>query len=559
MREDSNLNLHYDFIIIGAGSAGCILADRLTESGEYSVLILEAGGKDNSPWIKLPVGFGKTYYNPQYNYMYYSEPEKALANRKLYAPRGKVQGGSGSINAMIYVRGQAADFDGWAAIGNEGWSYADVLPFFKKLERHPAGNTAFHAADGKITITAMQDKAHSLCQHYLKGAVESGFEINHDFNGEHFAGAGIYEINVRNGQRDSSNTAYLKPALKRSNLTIFRETVAEKILFEDSPPSSNAAQDNLYVIKNATSVQIRRKGALETVSANREIIIAAGAVDSPKLLQLSGIADKALLAKHNIDQVQHAPAVGQNLQDHLCVSYYYRANIKTLNDDLGSLFGQAKAGLQYAVNRSGPLSVSVNQAGGFFKGAADEAQANIQLYFNPMSYQIPKDPKAQLKPDPYSGFLVGFNSCRPTSKGCIEVSSADPAIPALIKPNYLSTDKDIQEVIQGNKLIRKLMASPALKAITEQEIAPAQAVTDEASMLQYFRENAGSIFHLCGSCKMGPSPEDSVVDNRLRVYGVSKLRVVDASIFPTITSGNINAPVMMVAEKGAQMILEDNA
>ncbi len=537
------MKVQYDFIIIGAGSAGCILADRLSESGQHSVLIIEAGGKDNYPWIKLPVGFGKTYYNPKYNYMYYTQPEAAMANRKLYAPRGKVQGGSGSINAMIYVRGQPADFDNWAAAGNKGWSYKEVLPFFKKLEQHPAGNTEFHSADGKMAITPMKAQAHPLCDSYLKGALAAGFAVTDDFNGSQFEGAGIYDINVRRGQRDSSNTAYLKPALKRANVTILRNTTAEKIIVDEA---------------TAHAVQIRHAAALQQITANKEIILAAGAVDSPKLLQLSGIGDESLLAKHGIKLVKHLAGVGQNLQDHLCLSYYYKANVNTLNDELGSIFNQAKAGVQYLINRSGPLSLSVNQAGGFFKGSATEDTANLQLYFNPMSYQIPENPKAQLKPDPYSGFLVAFNSCRPTSKGSIEIADKDPKKPPLIKPNYLSTQKDIEEVIQGDRLVRKLMQSAPLKAITAEQISPTEAIDNEASLLQHFRENAGSIYHLCGTCKMGVDAETAVVNERLRVHGINKLRVIDASIFPTITSGNINAPVMMVAEKGAQMILEDS-
>lgn len=535
--------MEYDFIIVGAGSAGCIVADRLSESGKFSVLIVEAGGENRFPWIKLPIGFAKTYYHPKYNYMYYSEEEPNMVGRKLYAPRGKGQGGSGAINAMIYVRGQAKDFDDWAAAGNEGWAFDDVLPYFKKLESHPLGDTEYHSSKGKIGITQMKSGAHPFCEHYIAGAKELGLNENQDFNGESLEGVGIYEANIRKGFRDSSNDAYLKPALKRKNLHILRHAQAHKIIFNDD--------------KQACGIEVFVNGERRTLLAGKEVILAAGAVDSPKLLQLSGVGDKALLDKHNIPLVAHIPAVGQNLQDHLCVSYYYRANQKTLNDELSSFAGQAKAGLSYLISRTGPLSISVNQGGGFIKGSEDEAVPNIQLYFNPMSYQIPTDPNAKMAPDPYSGFLVAFNSCRPTSKGTVTIASGNPNDKPLIKPNYLSTEKDVDEVIQGSKLIRKLMQTKALESVTEEEIKPGSAVSDEASMLNYFRQHGGSIYHLCGTCSMGPSQETAVVDNKLKVHGVSGLRVIDASIFPNITSGNINAPVMMVAEKGADLLLQE--
>ncbi|MCL6691206.1 GMC family oxidoreductase N-terminal domain-containing protein [Pseudomonas sp. R3.Fl] len=533
----------YDYIIVGAGSAGCILASRLSESGEYNVLLLEAGGKDSSPWFKVPVGFAKLYYNPTFNWMYYSQPQRQLAGRQLYAPRGKVQGGSGSINAMIYVRGQAHDFDDWAANGNDGWSFKEVLPYFRKLESHPLGDSEYHGASGPIRISPMKGHTHPICDAFLKGCEELGYPRSEDFNGAHFEGAGIYDVNTRDGQRCSSSFAYLHPALGRPNLSIERHAQVERVLFDEN--------------RRAVGVSLSQHGVQREFRARREVILAAGAVDSPKLLQLSGVADRELLRQHHIPEVLHLPAVGKNLQDHLCVSYYYKANVRTLNDDFGSLLGQAKLGLEYLFTRKGPLSMSVNQSGGFFRSDDGQAHPNLQLYFNPLSYQIPKSSKASLKPEPYSGFLLCFNPCRPTSRGEVRIASKNPADAALIDPNYLSTQKDIDEAIQGSRLIRRIMNAPALKAVTVEEVLPGAAVQSDEAMLQYFRENCGSIYHLCGSCAMGADPQSSVVDKRLRVHGLEGLRVVDASIFPNVTSGNTNAAVMMVAEKGAELILED--
>lgn len=533
----------YDFIVVGAGSAGCILASRLSESGRFSVLLLEAGGMDDGFWFRLPVGYVKSYYNPKTNWMYYAEPQPNLAGRRIYAPRGKVLGGAGTINAMIYVRGQPKDFDDWEAAGNPGWGYRDVLPYFKRLETHYGGESVWRGGSGPIGITSMKQDAHPICSNYLRACSELGLPLNDDFNGEHFEGAGIYETNIRNGMRESSSFRYLHPALQRRNLTLALHTHTERVLFDEQ--------------KRAIGVSVRQHGQQRTFLARREVILSAGAVDSPKLLQLSGIGDQTLLKQHQLPVVQHLPAVGKNLQDHLCVSFYYRANRKTLNDELGTWWGQVKSGLRYVLQRRGPLAMSVNQAGGFFRGSQREKQANLQLYFNPLSYSIPKDPRAGLKADPYSGFLICFNPCRPSSRGYIELASADPMQPARIHPNYLSTQKDIEEAIQGSVFIRRLMQTPAMKEITVAEVSPASAVHDEASMLRFFREQSGSIYHLCGSCAMGPDPASSVVNPQLQVHGVSGLRVIDASVFPNITSGNTNAPTMMVAEKGADLILAD--
>ncbi|NBF06021.1 choline dehydrogenase [Pseudomonas sp. Fl5BN2] len=534
----------YDYIIAGAGAAGCILANRLSASGQYSVLLLEAGGKDSSFWFKIPVGFAKMYYNPTFNWMYYSQPQKQLADRAIYAPRGKVQGGSGSINAMIYVRGQAHDFDDWAAAGNPGWSFKEVLPYFRKLENHPLGDSEYHGASGPISITPMQGQTHPICEVFLKGCEQLGYPRSDDFNGPKFEGAGIYDVNTRNGQRCSSSFAHLHPALGRTNLTVLHHVLVDRVLFDD-------------LQQRAIGISVTQQGVTRTFSARKEVILCAGAVDTPKILQLSGVGDRALLARHQVPLLKHLPAVGQNLQDHLCVSYYYKANVPTLNDELSSLFGQLKLGLQYLLTRKGALAMSVNQAGGFFRGDELQEHPNLQLYFNPLSYQIPKSNKASLKPEPYSGFLLCFNPCRPTSRGSIEIASNNPRDAALIDPNYLSTEKDIDEVLQGSRLLRQIMQAPALKGITVDEVLPGAAVHSDAQMLQYFRENSGSIYHLCGSCAMGRDPQNSVVDPRLKVHGLAGLRIVDASIFPNVTSGNTHAAVLMVAEKGADLILED--
>jgi choline dehydrogenase len=309
--------------------------------------------------------------------------------------------------------------------------------------------------------------------------------------------------------------------------------------------------------RKATGVAFLQDGQRRHANANREVILAAGAVDTPKLLQLSGIGDAALLQKHGIPVAHHSPAVGRNLQDHICASYFYKANRKTLNDDFSSWIGKARAGLQYLLARTGPLSLSVNQAGGFLKSDAGQAHPNIQLYFNPLSYEIPKNGSQALRPEPYSGFLLAFSPCRPTSRGTVEIASSHADDAPLIQPNFLTTQKDVDEAIKGSQLVRKIMGSAALRAITVEETKPGNRVQTEADMLQYFREEAGSIYHLCGSCAMGADPSRSVVSSRLKVHGVDSLRIVDASIFPNVTSGNINAPTMMVAEKGAAMILED--
>lgn len=535
----------FDYIVVGAGSAGCILASRLSESGKHTVLLVEAGGADNSFWFKIPVGYARSYYNPRVNWMYYSEPEAALDGRSVYVPRGKVQGGSGSINAMIFVRGARADFDDWARAGNPGWGYEDVLPHFRRLETHSTGASKWHGAEGPIHVTPMRGMTHPITDAFLKSCEELGLPMNDDFNGSQIEGAGVYDINAKRGRRSHSSAEYLRPALGRPNLAVERKLLVERLTF--------SAEGRV------TGIVARQGGAKRTFYARREVILAAGAVGTPQLMQLSGLGDGTALKAVGLEVCRHLPAVGRNLQDHLCASYYYRATIPTLNDEFGSLFGQAKLALQYLAAGKGPFAMSVNQAGGFFRGAQGEAGPNLQLYFNPLSYRIPNDPKAGLKPEPYPGYLICFNACRPTSRGSVLLTSADPLAPPAIRPNYLSADRDLEEVLQGSRLVRRIASAAALSSVTAEEISPGPAVMDDDALISYFRKNAGSIYHLCGSCAMGPDERTSVVDSRLNVHGVEGLRIVDASIFPNITAGNINAPTMMVAEKGAEMILRDAA
>lgn len=535
--------MEVDFIVVGAGSAGCILASRLSESGRYSVLLLEAGGKGNSLWLKIPVGYAKSYYNPAVNWMHWSAPEPELNNRRIYVPRGKVVGGSGAINAMVYVRGDSADFDDWRAAGNPGWGFDDVLPHFRRLETHQRGESEWHGGQGPIHITPMRDGIHPISRAFLRAGAELGCAQNLDFNGETLEGVGVYDINTRNGLRSHSGAEYLKPALKRSNLTLETEALAERLLFDEAG--------------RVTGVEVSQHGQARQVHARREVILSAGAVQSPLLLQRSGLGDGMHLQDLGIATRRHLPAVGQNLQDHLCASLYYRARKPTLNGLFGSLTGKAWCAVQYLATRRGPFAMSVNQAGGFLKGSPRAARANLQIYFNPLSYRIPNNPKAGLLPEPYPGFLIAFSACRPQSRGDIRLAAPSSAAEPLIRPNYLTTDRDIEEVLEGMRLMRRLAGTAALSDWMEAEVSPSPAVTDDAGLLDYFRDNSGSIYHLCGTCAMGPDAAKAVVDHRLQVHGVPGLRIADASIFPNITAGNINAPTMMVAEKASEIILSE--
>jgi choline dehydrogenase len=535
----------YDYIVVGAGSAGCVLANRLTAGGEHRVLLLEAGGGDGSPWIRVPIGYGRTFNDPRFNWMYQAQPDAALDNRSAHWPRGKVLGGSSSINAMVYVRGQPADFDDWRAAGNPGWSWSELLPYFKKLEDHPWGPSEFHGAGGPVHVSDVSASVHPLCATFLEACSSVGIAPTRDFNGAQAEGAGLWHVTIKDGMRVSSANAYLRPIRRRANLELRLRAHVTRVLFSGS---------------RAVGVEYLRGGARQQAHARLEVLLAAGAINSPQLLELSGVGDAQLLRQFHIPVIADSPAVGRGLQDHLAVSYFYRSRVPTLNDQLAPFLGKLKAALRYALGRRGPLAMSVNQAGAFVRSRAQLTRPNLHIYFNPASYSTTTiGPKRRLlNPDPYPGFLMSFNTCRPTSRGTIHIRSGDPLSSPAISPNSLATEADVQDVFEGARVLRRIAGAPPLAAVIETEREPGAQVQSEAEVLADFRRRAGSVFHACGTCAMGADPRTSVLDQRLRVRGVSGLRVVDAAVFPNISSGNTNAPTLMVAEKAADLIREDS-
>ena len=535
----------YDYIVVGAGSAGCVLANRLTAGGEHRVLLLEAGGGDRSPWIRVPIGYGRTFNDPRFNWMYQAQPDPALDNRRAFWPRGKVLGGSSSINAMVYVRGQPADFEDWRAAGNPGWSWSELLPYFRKLEDHPWGASEFHGAGGPVHVSDVSASVHPLCATFLEACTSVGIAPTRDFNGAQPEGAGLWQVTIKDGVRVSSANAYLRPIRRRANLDVRLRAHVTRVLFSAS---------------RAVGVEYLRGGTPQQARARAEVLLAAGAINSPQLLELSGVGDAQLLRQFHIPVIADSPAVGRGLQDHLAVSYFYRSRVPTLNDQLAPFFGKVKAALRYALGRRGPLAMSVNQAGAFVRSRAELTRPNLHIYFNPASYSTTTiGPKRRLlNPDPYPGFLMSFNTCRPASRGTIHIRSSDPLSSPAISPNSLATEADVQDVFEGARVLRRIAGARPLAEVIESEREPGAQVQSDAEVLADFRRRAGSVFHACGTCAMGADPRTSVVDERLRVRGVSGLRVVDAAIFPNISSGNTNAPTLMVAEKAADLILEDS-
>jgi choline dehydrogenase len=519
--------MSYDYVIVGAGSAGCVLASRLSEDPRCKVLLLEAGPRDTDRWIHVPLGYGKLFSRTDINWAYESEPEPALNGRRVFTPRGKVLGGSSSINGLVYIRGQPEDYDGW---GIPGWGFADLLPYFKKAENQSRGASEWHGAGGPLEVGDLPDR-HELCDAFIDAAAACGVPRNDDFNGATQEGTGYYQATACKGRRCSSATGYLRPAEKRPNVRIEVNAHATRILFSG---------------KKATGVQYRQDGRLCSVSASREVILAGGAFNSPQLLQLSGIGPAALLAQHGIPVLHELP-VGEALQDHFYVRTFWKCNKPiTLNDDMQSLFRKARIGLQYLLSKRGPLTVSAGYAAAFVRTRPGLTRPDAQIYF--INFSTARRGGVL---HAHSGFTCSVSQLQVESRGSVRIASPDPFAPPSIRYNYLATENDRRVMVEGLKVVRRIVNTPPLRDYVAGEFQPGDAVQTDADWLAYCRETGDTVFHPTSTCSMG-----SVVDSNLKVLGVEGLRVIDASVMPAVPSGNINAAVIAVAEKGADLVKE---
>jgi choline dehydrogenase len=530
------VNDEFDFIVVGAGSAGCVLAARLSEDPATRVLLLEAGPPDRSLWLHLPIGYGKTMWSPTYNWCFHTDPEPNMNGRRIYWPRGKTLGGSSAINGLIYIRGQREDYDHWAALGNPGWTYDDVLPYFVKSEGNQRGTSALHGGDGPLKVSDIGDR-HPLIDAFIAGAGETGVPRNDDFNGALQEGAGYYQLTTSKGWRCSTATGYLAPARRRPNLRIETDAQATGLVFDG---------------RRAVGVAYRQRGVDRVARCRAEVLLAAGAIQSPQLLQLSGIGPGPLLRRHGIDVLHELAGAGENLQDHLQIRATYECSRPiTTNDQLNSWAGRVGLGLQWLLHRRGPLAVGINQGGCFMRVLPESRTPDTQFHVATLSADM-----AGGKVHPYSGFTMSVCQLRPESRGHVRIRSTDPFEPPEMQPNYLSSELDRRSAVAALKAVRAVVATRALRPYVRREIKPGPEADDEAALLEFCRNDGATIFHPSGTCRMGHD-RLAVVDARLRVRGMAGLRVVDASVMPTLVSGNTNAAVVMLAEKAADMVRAD--
>lgn len=522
----------YDYIIIGAGSAGCVLANRLTEDPNIKVLLLEAGGKDWNPWIHIPVGYFKTMHNPKTDWCFVTEEDPGIANRKLQWPRGKVLGGCSSLNGLLYVRGQAEDYNRWQELGNNGWSYKDVLPYFKKSEDQQRGECEYHGVNGPLKVSDLR-LHRPIAEKFINAAIEAGIPKNNDYNGVKQEGVGYFQQTAYKGLRWSTAKGFLKPIKKRNNLTVIVKAHVNKILFDG---------------RKAIGVEYTKHNNIIQSKCNREIILSAGAIGSPHILQCSGVGDAKLLQNLNIPIKHHMPAVGQNLQDHLQIRLIYKTRDKTLNDEVNNPLRKMMIGLQYLLFRTGPMCLAASQVVAFTKTNKELKRPNIQFHMQPLSADKPGRGVHD-----FSAFTVSVCQLRPQSRGYIQAAHPDTNIAPKIIPNYLSSEVDNKTAIEAIKVARKITSAPSLSSSIYEEYVPGDKFNSDDELLKAAQLYSQTIYHPTSTCKMGAA-HDSVVDANLKVHGIDGLRVVDASVMPEIVSGNTNVPTIMIAEKAADII-----
>jgi len=531
------MSIEADYIVVGAGSAGCVLANRLSADERNQVLLLEAGGRDSNPWIHIPVGYFKTLHNPKLDWCYRTEPDEKVAGREIQWPRGKVLGGSSSLNGLLYVRGQREDYDRWAELGNEGWSFDEVLPYFKKSEDQERGASAYHGVGGPLKVSDLRLRR-PIADHFIKAAQEIGIPYNDDYNGASQEGVGYFQQTAHKGFRWSTAKGFLRPAMRRSNLRVETHAQTLRILFEG---------------KRAVGVEYLQGGERRVARARCEIVLAAGAIGSPQILQNSGVGPVEVLQRAGVPVLHALPGVGRNLQDHLQVRLVFKTRERTLNDEVNSPIQKLWIGLQYMLSRTGPLTLAASQVAIFTRSSPEVERPDIQFHMQPLSADKPGEGA-----HPFSAFTSSVCQLRPWSRGHIEIRSADPLAYPAIHANYLGDERDHAVVIGGVKVARRIAEAPALKPHIISEFVPGAQYQSDAELLDAARRYSQSIYHPAGTCKMG-TDEEAVVDARLRVRGLVGLRVADASIMPELVSGNTNAPAIMIGEKAADMMLADRS